>query len=174
MLTPQELYSYMPYALHLTKNKGDAEDLLHDAFERLWRCEYREEGKKEHMVKVVIFNKYIDKWRKIKKNSERVKLMQVVDRCFQPDFEEDEMLERQKAKIARFIFNLSDRDKLVMELYFDGLEIKEIASLIGMNHNATSAVIFRLKNKLSPFRKKGNQKRPQHDEENRQHAFSTT
>lgn len=139
----------MPYAMLLTKNEEDAKDLLHDAFIKLHSCAYEESGRKAGMIKTVILNRFIDLYRQRRKFGRFISPDLIIDQFRQKDFESEDMTHRQKAIIARYLYNLTPRDKKIWELYLDGFSQKQIAELMNWNINGVAAVCHRIREKLS-------------------------
>lgn len=148
MITPEDLYKYRPFAIYLTKNEDDAMDLLHDVFIKLHACTYEEQGKAPAMIKTVIVNRFIDMYRRKKKYGIYVSLDLVSLSCSQNDFEKEDLSDRQRAIIARYLYNLNPRDKKIWELYMDGFSQKQMAALMNWDMNGISAVCHRIKQKL--------------------------
>lgn len=148
MIEPDELYQFMGFAMFLTKNKADAKDLLHDAYIKLHTCEYEDRGKAAGMIKTVIVNRFIDLFRKKRRFGTFVSPDFVIGGYRQDEFENEDLSQRQRAIIARYLYNLSPRDKKIWELYMDGFSQKQMAELMNWDANGVSAVCHRIKQKL--------------------------
>lgn len=138
----------MPYALYLTKNEADAKDLLHDAFIKLDGCNYEERGLAAAMIKRVILNRFIDMCRARKRWGHFIDPDFAGVSVSDNGFEKEDLTNRQRAIIARYLYNLSPRDKKIWELYLDKFSGKEMSELMSMNQNAVLAVLFRIREKL--------------------------
>lgn len=146
------IYSFTPMAMKICNGqKEDAEDLLHDAFLRLYYRPYEDVGKLRQFLSTVIMHMGINRWKKEKtkrrKNLE-YRLFHITEYSFIEDFEDRRITDKVKGKIAAFVYNLSERDRAIFELYLDKVKFKDIASLYGMNINAVLAIVQRIKNKI--------------------------
>jgi DNA-directed RNA polymerase specialized sigma24 family protein len=99
------------------------------------------------MIKTVIVNRFIDMYRKRRKFGVFISPDAVSDAC-RIEFENEDLSHRQKAIIARYLYNLNTRDKKIWELYMDGFTQKQMAMLMNWDPNGVAAVCHRIKQKL--------------------------
>lgn len=134
MISPKELYTFIPFAVKLTRNIDDAKDLIHDVYIKLASCAYEERGHFSRMVKTVILNRYVDLYRAKKRwrNNRAGYINRLVNECFIEDYEEQDLTFRKRARIAKFLYCLSPDQRFILDSYMEGYKMREIADLLGV------------------------------------------
>lgn len=149
VITPEDLYSLSPYALYLTKDLQAAEDLLHDVYLKVYRSQYEEMGTKIAWLRRVIYTVFIDRIReKSKLTVKHNRFKEIIDMCFTPDYESNEVNDIAKKQIAKLLYNLSDRDRTIWQLYLDGFTQQQSAEIMNWSKNNIAAVIHRVKYRI--------------------------
>jgi len=140
-------------AIGITKDKGLAEDALHNGFEKL--LSIKESffalpcNKQESLIVVIVKNKAIDLMRKEKKTTvgldEAAEEVIADDSDIVMDYENNESFER----LVGYIKALPEIYQIVFELkYLHGFSISEIAGLLDLSKNTVTVRLNRARNKL--------------------------
>jgi RNA polymerase sigma-70 factor (ECF subfamily) len=131
-------------------NKDDAEDIVQDAFLRMWGKRFFWDESKDAKFTTwfykVVVNLCLDHNRK-KKPEPLSEGHQLVDR---QQGQEALLYEKQKqVMLNRFIKDLPERQQLALNLcFYEGLSNYEAAEIIGVNLKALQSLLMRAKNTL--------------------------
>ncbi len=131
-------------------NKETAEDLVSEIFLRFWR--EIEKGTVINDPKSWLYhiarNAIIDYYRKKKSDSLDSKMEDGFE-ASNPEDSENIEINAEISLVMKRIENLSsDEKEIIIMRFMDGLEVKEIAKIIGKSPNATSVVIHRAIEKI--------------------------
>lgn len=146
-------YSPRLYALCLryTRDKQEADDLLQDAFikvfDKLGRFRWQGEGSLFRWMVRLTLNLFFDKARR-KRLLRETGLGPLEENLAEPDYQET--LQIPAEKLRSIIGALPDRYRTVFQLYcIDHLSHKEIGSLLGIQEKTSSADLYRAKTLLA-------------------------
>ncbi|MBI4522377.1 MAG: sigma-70 family RNA polymerase sigma factor [Deltaproteobacteria bacterium] len=132
------------------QNKEAAEDVVQEAFLKLWEDPGRWQAERETKFTTwfyrIIVNLCLD-WRKKKRPVELDPEMSLVD---ESDTPEAAMIRRQQEQLLeKEIAGLPERQRLALNLYFDeGLSNQEAADVMGLSLKALQSLIMRAKTAL--------------------------
>jgi RNA polymerase sigma-70 factor (ECF subfamily) len=137
-------------AYRLMTNKDDAEDIVQDAFLKLWaRPEMWDQSRQVKFTTwfyKIIINLCLDNHTK-KKALNLSDDIELVDK--QPDQDELINIEQREALVDRFIQELPERQRLALNLcFYEGLSNWEAAEIVGVNVKALQSLIMRAKTTL--------------------------
>lgn len=139
----------MLYGLSLTRNKGEAEDLVQESFYRLLVSypEVREATCKQWLIRVV-HNLFVDKSRKkSRQEDENFKFKLVIEE--QDDPLTAFLINEDRRNVYRQLTRLpQDYQELLFYFYFLELSIKEIEGLTGLKQGQIKTRLFRGRAKL--------------------------
>ena len=122
----------MGICLRYTKNEMEAEDLLHDAFIKIFTKldSYRGEGSFEGWMKTIMINTAIDYQRKYKKMNELVSCEEVSEAVFS-NAESNVISKMSSDELLKLVQELPPMSKNVFNLFvFDGFSHTEIAGML--------------------------------------------
>ena len=121
---------------------GTEDDLYQEILEQLWRSfgHFRQQSKPETWIFRVGFNTAMTSLRKVIKQRKGVEKLQHL----KPAFSVGE--ERCQADILEdFMTSLNDVDASILMMYLDGLNTKDMASVLGIRTNTIGVRISRIK-----------------------------
>ena len=146
-------YSSRLYALCLryTRNRQEADDLLQDAFVRVFdkigRFQWQGEGSLLRWMSRIALNLFFNKKRRKRLFCE-TDIGSLEEMPEEPDFEETQQIPPEKLKT--FLDGLPERYRTVFQLYcIDNLSHAEIAGLLGIKEKTSSADLARARALLS-------------------------
>lgn len=162
MIGPEEIYKHRGFAVVLTKNMQDAEDLLHDVYLKLHNKRYEEVGKKDGYIKTAIYRKFIEIARKQqhRKWIDRTKIAPQ-----QEQFSQHPILDADGQELKKLLYQRIDKVKECASKKTEALETeaflmwllqksqKEIAQILDVPQNTAAGMIFRGKKRFIQMNK---------------------
>jgi len=146
-------YSSRLYALCLryTRNRQEADDLLQDAFVRVFdkigRFQWQGEGSLLRWMSRIALNLFFDKARR-RRLMRETDIGPLEESLPEPDYQET--LQVPPEKLKTFLDGLPERYRTVFQLYcIDNLSHAEIAGLLGIKEKTSSADLARARALLS-------------------------
>lgn len=129
-------------AARLAGGKRDvAEDLVHDAYLRLFGVAQRDAGTEVGVGWIVttVRRRFLDRARSTDRESRRVRLVTATNATSNPNDD---------ASTHHLLGDLSDRERAALVLrYVDNLPVVEVADLLGVSVRATESLLQRAKRK---------------------------
>lgn len=129
-------------ARNILGNDDDAEDVVQDALLRLWQLHDEPIANVESMAKVIVRNLSVDVLRRRRQTSD----IDDADICADDvDDEHDDRLDAMMAMVAE----LPTMQQTVIRLrHFEGMEMKQIADLIGTTEQAVRKTLSRARKSI--------------------------
>lgn len=146
----QENYNYLyKYALKLTKNIDDAQDLLQDTYEKVYFSKKHSINEKnfKYYMKAALLNQFKKFYKKKKRDSE------VFDIYTSPDEIPTFMTEPEE--FDKLVSSLSEKEQKMYDLrYKMGYSEKQIADILGMKDSTVRSIFHRTNQKLKEMLKR--------------------
>lgn len=140
------LQSGYRYAVSITGNRHDAEDLVHDA----WLRVYQKYGpfKNKYLLFRTIHNLYIDEYRKLKPFS--FEPVENHDRqlAVQPEFLSEETISKEEVKSALDTLRPEERQAIYLNFY-EGFSAAKIAKINHLPRSTVLSMLQRGKQKMA-------------------------
>lgn len=152
MLVDRHLASFLAFAARVTGDRGDAEDVMQEAFVRLWNHAPQWDEKRNTRFTTwfyrVVMNLCIDAKRKRKPVTNIEEAYEVKSDMPLPD---DHMSHKQKsAQISRALALLPERQRMAVSLcYLQGLGNKDAADILDISVGAIESLLVRGRAKLA-------------------------
>ncbi|MBP6090666.1 MAG: RNA polymerase sigma factor [Crocinitomicaceae bacterium] len=138
--------------MRYTKNKSDAEDVLQDAFIKVFKNigAFKNEGSLEGWIRRIMVNTSLDQIRKNNKFLKDTELDAVSYKLEKTDFSFDNL---ETEDLLKMINNMPNGYKIVFNMFaIEGYSHQEIASTLGVSENTSKSQYLRarsyLKNEL--------------------------
>jgi RNA polymerase sigma-70 factor (ECF subfamily) len=161
VLAQRHLNPYLGMAQRLVGDRQDAEDIMQEAFVRLWRFAPRWQASGARFTTWyyrVIMNLCIDHKRKAKSRppparssseSAEETLMRHADDG-QPDAEQGLVNKQRQEQVLSALSHLPERQRIALEMcYFQGLANKEAAAIMDVNIKALESLLVRGRRKMA-------------------------
>ncbi|MBL1224474.1 RNA polymerase sigma factor [Enterococcus sp. BWR-S5] len=138
------------YAVYLTKNREQADDLVGNAvYKFLLNIEKISEEQQKFWLLRVIRNDFIDSERKRKRWKTDV-FHRIKETLWNQEDTEQELINQEsKERLASLIAALASPYKeVIFHYYYSEMSVKEIAHYFGMNNNQVKTILYRGRKKL--------------------------
>lgn len=156
-----EKYQHMVFTISckILDNKEEAEDAAQESFIKAYKSlsTFNSKSSFSTWLYKIAYNQAIDKLKIKKKRGNLIELEDVNEVMENIDIELDSHIDNKEIQliIKQGIERLPSTDQLILTLYYyDGLRLKEIAEIMGLEENNIKIKLFRIRNKLSSFLKK--------------------
>jgi RNA polymerase sigma-70 factor (ECF subfamily) len=156
-----EKYQHMVFTISckILENKEEAEDAAQETFIKAYKSlsKFNNKSSFSTWLYKIAYNQAIDKLKIKKKRGNLIEIDDVKEAIENIDIELDSHIDNKEIQliIKQGIERLPSTDQLILTLYYyDGLRLKEIAEVMGLEENNIKIKLFRIRNKLSDFLKK--------------------
>lgn len=142
--------------MRYSKNKSDAEDILQDAFIKIFNNigSFKNEGSLEGWIRRIMVNTSLDQIRKNNKFSNDTELDSVSFKLESNDFSFSSL---ETDDLLRMINNMPNGYKIVFNMFaIEGYSHQEIASILGVTENTSKSQYLRARSFLKNELKKMN------------------
>ena len=156
-----EKYQNMVFtiAIKILKNKEEAEDAAQESFIKAYKSlsKFNNKSSFSTWLYKIAYNQAIDKLKIMKRKWDFTEIDDDCDATESTNFELENYIDNKEIQLIlkAGIERLQSNDQLIIMLYYyDGMRLKEIAEILGVEENNIKIKLFRIRNKLSDFLKK--------------------
>ena len=156
-----EKYQHMVFTISckILDNKEEAEDAAQESFIKAFKSlsKFNNKSSFSTWLYKIAYNQAIDKLKIMKRKWDFTEIDDDCDATESTNFELENYIDNKEIQLIlkAGIERLQSNDQLIIMLYYyDGMRLKEIAEILGVEENNIKIKLFRIRNKLSSFLKK--------------------
>ena len=156
-----EKYQHMVFTISckILDNKEEAEDAAQESFIKAFKSlsTFNSKSSFSTWLYKIAYNQAIDKLKIMKRKWDFTEIDDDCDATESTNFELENYIDNKEIQLIlkAGIERLQSNDQLIIMLYYyDGMRLKEIAEILGVEENNIKIKLFRIRNKLSDFLKK--------------------
>jgi len=152
MLMGRHLNSFLAFAFRLTGDQGEAEDIMQEAFVRVWKQGHKWDTSRKARFTTwfyrVVMNLSIDLKRKRKPS---IALEEALNIETNTPRQDAQLSDKQMAiRLAKALDVLPERQRIATSLcYFQGLGNKEAAEVLGISTSAIESLLVRARARMA-------------------------